>query len=54
VQDRDGDDGRPANLSPATENDFVGERKLEAMDAAKIAEEIATDQPKPVAAGAAN
>ncbi len=45
--------GRP-NLSPATENDFAGERKLQAMDAAKIAEEIASDQPKPVAAGAAN
>ena len=47
--------GRP-NLSPATENDFVGERKLQAMDATKIAEEIAADKPKPAsgAAGAAN
>ena len=46
--------GRP-NLSPATENDFVGERKLQAMDAAKIAEEIAADKPKTAgAAGAAN
>jgi len=47
--------GRP-NLSPASENDFIGERKLQAMDAAKIAEEIAADKPKAanVAAGAAN
>ena len=45
--------GRP-NLSPATENDFVGERKLEAMDAAKIAEEIASDQVKGAAASGAS
>jgi hypothetical protein len=41
--------GRP-NLSPATENDFSGERKLEAMDATKIADEIARDQVKGSAA----
>jgi hypothetical protein len=47
--------GRP-NLSPATELDFARETKLEAMDAAKIAEEIAKDQAKAgsAAAGASN
>ena len=45
--------GRP-NLSPATENDFAGEAKLEAMDAAKIAAEIAKDKPVATAAGASN
>ena len=43
--------GRP-NLSPATELDFARETKLEAMDAAKIAEEIAKDQAKAGSAAA--
>ena len=37
--------GRP-NLSPATDLDFAKETKLEAMDAARIAAEIAKDQGK--------
>ena len=37
--------GRP-NLSPATEFDFSKATKVEAMDAAKIAAEIAKDQSK--------
>lgn len=37
--------GRP-NLSPATELDFAKVTKVEAMDAAKIAEEIAKDDGK--------
>lgn len=42
--------GRP-NLSPATEIDFAQAKKVEAMDAAKIAAEIAKDDGK-AAAGA--
>jgi hypothetical protein len=42
--------GRP-NLSPATDADFAKATKVEAMDAAKLAAEIAKDQQK-AAAGA--
>ncbi|HEU4876714.1 MAG TPA: DUF2846 domain-containing protein [Sphingomicrobium sp.] len=49
--------GRP-NLSPSTDLEFANEAKLEPMDAAKIAEEIAKDESKSAAAttqaGAAN
>jgi hypothetical protein len=42
--------GRP-NLSPAVELDFSTETKIEPMDAAKVAAEIAEDQAKRTAAG---
>jgi hypothetical protein len=44
--------GRP-NLSPSTDLEFANETKLEPMDAAKIAEEIAKDESKAVASAAA-
>ena len=46
--------GRP-NLSPSTDLEFAKATKVEPMDAAKIAAEIAKDQGKAeAAAGAAN